>query len=111
MTREDVRKHLENNPMEWIEEDDSDFTFTRYRASLAILADEDEDENISSLYNIELGKDNKWCRLEYYNKMLFSNVRQRILETKGYQPPIDEVKQIAENHRLDLICQMLGITE
>ena len=110
MTREDVKKQLEKNPLEWIE-DNSYSTFVMYSASLAISVDEDEDKNVLTGYDIELGKSNKWCRLEYYHKTLFSTVRQRILETQGYQPPIDEVKQIVESHRLDLICQMLGITE
>nr|DAK81868.1 MAG TPA: hypothetical protein [Caudoviricetes sp.] len=110
MTREDVKKQLAKSPLVWIE-DNSYSTFVMHRASLAISVDEDEDKNVSSGYDIELGKNNKWCRLEYYNKMLFSDVRQMIVETQGYQPPIDEVKQIAESHRLDLICQMLGIKD
>ncbi len=110
MTREDVKKQLVKNPLVWIE-DNSYSTFIMYSALLAINKDEDEGKNVYSGYDIGLGKDNKWCRLEYYNKMLFSDVRQRIVETQGYQPPIDEVKQIAESHRLDLICQILGITE
>lgn len=110
MTREDVRAQLAKNPLVWIE-DNSYSTFIMYSALLAINKDEDEGKNVYSGYDIGLGKDNKWCRLEYYNKMLFSDVRQRIVETQGYQPPIDEVKQIAESHRLDLICQILGITE
>ena len=110
MTREDVKKQLAKSPLVWLE-DNSYSTFVMYRTSLAISVDEDEDKNVLTGYDIELGKDRKWCRLEYYNKMFYSDVCQRILETQGYQPPIDEVKQIAESHRLDLICQMLGITE
>ena len=110
MTREDVRAQLAKNPLVWIE-DNSYSTFVMYSASLAISVDEDEGKNVLTGYDIELGKSNKWCRLEYYNKMFYSDVRQRIIETQGYQPSIDEVKKIAESHRLDLTCQILGITE
>ena len=110
MTREDVRAQLAKNPLEWLE-DNSDSSFVTYRTSLAISVDEDEDKNVLTGYYIVLGKESKWCRLEYYNEMLFSNVRQRILDTQGYQPSIDELKKIADNHRLDLICQMLGIKD
>lgn len=108
MTREDVKKQLAKSPLEWIE-DNCYSTFVMYRALLAISVDEDEDKNVSTGYDIEIGKDNKWCRIDYYHKIFYSDVRQHILESKGYVPPIDEIKQIAESHRLDLICQMLGV--
>ena len=110
MTREDVKKQLVKSPLVWIE-DNSDSSFVTYSASLAIYVDEDEDKNVLTGYYIVLGKESKWCRMDFYNEMLFDNVCHRILETKGHQPQIDEVKQIAENHRLDLICQMLGIKD
>ena len=110
MTREDVKKQMVKSPLVWTE--DPYDTFVTYSASLYTFVDgEDEDKNVSYRYNIDLGKDNKWCRLVYIQRMSFSYGSQQILETKGYVPPIDEVKKIAESHRLDLICQMLGITE
>lgn len=110
MTREDAKKQLAKSPLVWIEY--SYATFVTYSASLYTFVDEeDEDKNVSYRYDIDLGKDNKWCRLVYIQRMLFSDGSQQILETKGYVPPMDELKKIAESHRLDLICQMLGITE
>lgn len=108
MTREDVKKQLVKSPLVWAEY--SYATFVTYSASLYTFVDEeDEDKNISYRYDIDLGKDKKWCQLVYFQRMLFSDGRQRILETNGYVPPMDEIKKIAENHRLDLICQMLGV--
>lgn len=110
MTREDIKKQLVKSPLVWTE--DSYDTFVTYSASLYTFVDEeDEDKNIYYRYDIELGKSNKWCRLEYVQRILFSGGSHQILETKGYIPPMDELKKIAESHRLDLICQMLGITE
>ena len=93
MTREDVKQALK--PLEWTEAN-------RYVRS-QIYKSEREDLN----YTIQKFSDpNKGHRLTIVYDA-DGHAFQRI--ARGADK--DELKEIAESHRLDLICQMLGITE
>jgi len=90
MTREDVRAQLAKNPLVW---DDSSVELVAYVATLDI-----------------------WAKIEYTidGGSLFIKASvpdDSFQEFITGSEEVDYLKSVAEAHRLDLICQLLGITE
>ena len=53
LTKEDIKKHVESHPMEWVM-DEPCGRFTTHRASFALV--EDGDEGMFYRYDIGIGK-------------------------------------------------------
>ena len=90
MTREDVKKQLAKSPLVW---DDSSVELVAYVATLDI-----------------------WAKIEYTidGGSLFIKASvpdDSFQEFITGREDVDCLKSVAEGHRLDLICEMLGITE
>ena len=114
MTREDVRAQLAKNPLVW-----SQVSSGRNSAGVEVLTCR------ADLLEIPIETS------AYYTMRVFHHVDTNIVtstlsmvveETNpclyppyeigiGCSPITDHLKNMAEAHRLDLICQMLGITE
>ena len=92
MTREDVRAQLAKNPLEWEEDVDGN-----------LIADVCQLEREVCI-TYRLIEDDVYVRATY------RGVRS-VGEFLGVEGGEETLKTIAEDHRLDLICQMLGITE
>ena len=96
MTRKDIKKQLEKNPLvwkshegmtPWIRRNYAKTYFGHGRIEYEIVVDNELDESTLA-----------FC----------VNDDSEYIDVEG---SLSELKTIAEDHRLDLICQMLGITE
>lgn len=92
MTREEVRKQLAKNPLEWEEDIEGILT-----ANVCAL-----DRSVCITYRL--------IEDDVYIKA--SNVGGRFVgEFLGVEGGEEALKAIAEDHRVDLICRMLGVKE
>ena len=92
MTREEVRKQLAKNPLEWEEDIEGILT-----ANVCAL-----DTSVCITYRL--------IEDDVYIKA--SNVGGRFVgEFLGVEGGEEALKAIAEDHRVDLICRMLGVKE
>ena len=106
---ENLSKHVESHPMEWTTNDSLDERI-RHRESF-ILSKSDDDE-VYYEYEIETGKaKDKWCRLGVEISTLEYSTTYMISEQTGFIPHLDDIKRVAEEHRVDTICRMLGIKD
>ena len=93
MTREDVRQQLAKNPLEWQVWGGG---IGEYAPNVAL------NDSVETCYHIARGR-------------LY--IEAHYLDDKLYGDPIctsdniDQLKTFAEDHRLDLACRMLGVTE
>lgn len=92
MTREDVKKQLEKSPLEWEEDIEGILT-----AKVCAL-----DRDVCITYRL--------IEDDVYVRATYRGVRS-VGEFLGVEGGEETLKTIAEDHRLDLICQLLGITE
>lgn len=106
---ENLSKHVESHPMEWTTNDSLD-ELIRHRASF-ILSQSDDDDFCYE-YEIETDKaKDKWCRLGVEISTLEYSTTYMISEQTGFVPPLEDMKRVAEEHRIDTICRMLGIKD
>lgn len=92
MTREDVRQQLEKNPLEW-------------KRNI-------EGKLIAEVCPLDRNVYITFCLIEddVYIKATYGGVRS-VGEFLGVEGGDEDLKVIAECHRLDLACRLLGITE
>ena len=114
MIREEVKQQLEKNPMKWestgvlCEQD------TSLRASIVLMPQEDdpeEDDKLYLEYTLDAKRGRKYSSVYFgaHGKWEFGTYQ--IASAVGIEVPVEELKEIAEAHRLDLACRMLGITD
>ena len=109
LTKEDVKKHVESHPMEWVM-DEPCGRFATHRASFALV--EGDDDGMFYRYDIGIGKpEYKWCHLEVQICTSDAYASREVARATGFVPPLEDMKRIAEEHRIDTICRMLGIKD
>lgn len=114
MTREEVKEQLAKNPLEWESRDAFNEQDTLLRASIVLMPQEDDTEGDDKLYLEFTLSTNRKCK---YSEVYFGARRNwnfgtyEIASAVGVEVPVDELKQIAEDHRLDLACRLLGVAE
>lgn len=130
MTREEVKAQLAKNPLEWREtlnwvsnhNEDIDSTYRSNHIELS--------HKVSAFYEIKIKR--RWCsggnaNLEGRVSLVIENeeakrlygdtpdeyliceARKAISTFVSYR--IEELESMAESHRLELLCQMLGIND
>ena len=91
MTREDVRSQLAKNPLVWKE----------WEGGIGLYAtNANLNDSVETCYHIV--RNNLYIEAHYVDDVLYGDP----LHTSD---SLDELKVKAEDHRLDLICRMLGI--
>ena len=125
MTREDVKKQLAKSPLVWRDVHDcttSGCTYitnrVRFLGDTLVYYTIRIDRNTTKGRSLKLDArlsvvmENKEWELLGFELPEFS-VGEASKTVSNYHEPcrVEKLESIAENHRLDLICEMLGITE
>lgn len=108
MTREDIKAQLAKCPLEWTREECGRFWYEYLKAEI----------NLSELrleYHIRYDYENyKPKRVGLYlTAMDCAEVADECIEMRGFGnlQTLDELKTIAEDHRLLFACRLLGVKE
>lgn len=110
MTREEVRQQLEKSPLEWLS--------TRYWWAVtdhcAALAGISCDAGAFYVIREEYEDDGKRLSLKLYLCTMDATQKEkapyRVLIREG-DIPLEDMKQIAEEERVEYACRMLGVKE
>lgn len=108
MTREDVRQQLAKNPLEWMP------CKHQYYYGYEYLKAEVKGGELRAEYRIFFDYErDKLVRLSLYIIAIADReeVGECVMRKVSDFPTLEEVKAKAEDHRLDLACRLLGITE
>lgn len=114
MKREDVRAQLEKNPLEWKSTGSLDGQNTSLEARILLLPEEDDEEEDDRLYvEFTISTDR-----EYKHSVVYLDVhgrwefgRYEVAKAIGIEVPVETLKEISEDHRLELACRLLGIKD
>lgn len=115
MTREEVKEQLAKNPLEWDCTDPFERDGVRRVEHYAEIVEISCDADI--YYNIREEFDHNGNRIDATLCLTTLDVVQHmyspydIVLSVYVDKSLDDIKRIAEDHRLDLACRMLGITE
>ena len=93
MTREDVRQQLAKNPLKWQ---------VCVGGVGEFAPNVDLNDSVETCYRIARGR--LYIEANYLDDSLYG-------EPIHASDNLDQLKEAAEDHRLDLVCRMLGITE
>lgn len=93
MTREEVKEQLAKNPLEW----------QVWGGGIGVYAPNvDLNDSVETCYHIARGR--LYIEAHYLDDRLYGDPIHA-------SDNLDQLKEAAEAHRLDLVCRMLGITE
>lgn len=114
MTREDVRAQLVKNPLMWKSTGIPDEQSTSLEARILLLPEEDDEEEDDRLYvEFTLSTNRKYKHsvvyLDVHGRWEFG--KYEVAKAIGVEVPVEKLKAIAEDHRLDLVCRLLGIKD
>lgn len=114
MTREEVRQQLAKNPLQWEAAGVFDEQDTSLRATIVLMPQEDdpeEDDKLYLEYALDAKRGHKYSSVYFgaHGKWEFGTYQ--IASAVGIEVPFKELKEIAEEHRLDLACRMLGVRD
>lgn len=108
MTREEVRQQLAKNPLEWEREALPHLGIEYFKAEI-------KQGELCIEYHIRYDYENYALKRVglYLTTMDCEEVADECIEmhVSGNFPSLEEIKSLAEAHRLELICRMLGINE
>ena len=108
MTREEVRQQLAKNPLEWEREARPFFGYDYLKAEI-------KRGDLRLEYHIRYDYENYVLKREgvYLTAMdCVEEANECIkMNISGNFQTLDEMKELAEAHRLDLVCRMLGIKD
>lgn len=114
MTREEVKEQLAKNPIQWEAAGVFNEQDASLRATIVLMPQEDdpkEDDKLYLEYTLDAKRGRKYSSVHFgaYGKWEFGTYQ--IASAVGIEVSVEELKEIAEAHRLDLACRMLGVTE
>ena len=108
MTREEVKAQLAKNPLEWKQEECGRFWYEYLKAEISL-------SELRLEYHIRYDYENYkpkrvWL---YLTAVDCAEVADECIEMRmfGNFQALDELKALAEAHRIDLICRLLGIKD
>lgn len=107
MTREEVKQQLAKNPLEWEREAHPRYGYEYLKAKIKRGELQLEYRIFYEYERLELK------RVSLYLMAMADRWEggECVLRKVDNFPTLEEVKATAEAHRLDLICQMLGVKE
>ena len=108
MTREEVKQQIEKNPLEWTREALPHLDIEYFKAEI-------KHGELCIEYHIRYDCENSVPKRVglYLTAMDCEEVADECIEMHILDnfPTLDELKTIAESHRIDLICRLLGIKD
>lgn len=107
MTREGVKAQLAKSPLEWEDNPRLRKGYQSHRARISLIDCDDEEDNLEIEFIVYVREPSRSCSVDISWELGAYN----ILESSGYLLPLSELKDIAEEHRLNLVCSLLGIKE
>ena len=112
MTREEVRQQLAKNPLVWKEEHPR-FGERFFRAPLRI-----GELSLEMRIYYEPGEESRWAQIFIKHATLVlmalahrEEAGEILMRKVNDLPTLEEVKAQAEDNRLELVCQLLGVKE
>ena len=105
MTLEDLMKHMANNPLVWKENE--------YGSNATVMLEDDEDADGVDFIDFSIDFDiMKYQSSESINlSILFPRRDYVIARSSGYRIPDEDLMALAEEHRLRMVCRLLGIKD
>lgn len=101
----------EVTPLEWEGEEDDTKCDLEARIVLIDEDDEDEDHALTIEFQIDSNKKIGFCSLDVHASGKWEVGYYNIINSRGYNIPIDELKAKAEEVRLSMAKRLLGIKE
>lgn len=101
----------EVTPLEWEGEEDDTKCDLEARIVLIDEDDEDEDHALTIEFQIDSNKKIGFCSLDVHVSGKWEIGYYNIINSRGYNIPIDELKAKAEEVRLSMAKRLLGIKE
>ena len=115
MTREEVKQQLAKNPLVWECTDpfdrDGDSVIDHYAEIVEISADADVYYTIREVFDDNGSRTRAVLYLTTIDVVQHMYSPYEVVLSVYYNISVDDIKEIAEAHRLDVICRMLGIND